>query len=54
MRERPSRQIAAGNALALGLAKEIYDKTTRRGTPSWKDLLADVVGIGVAVLLVTN
>ena len=49
-----SRQIAAGSALAAGLAKEIYDQVSRRGTPSWKDLLADVVGVGVAVILVTN
>lgn len=54
LRAAPSRQIAAGNSLALGLAKEVYDKVSRRGTPSWKDLLADVVGIGVAVLLVTK
>lgn len=54
MQATPSRQIAASSALALGLAKEIYDKASGRGTPSWKDLLADVVGIGVAVLLVTN
>jgi len=49
-----SRQIAAGSVLAIGLAKEIYDQASGRGTPSWKDLLADVVGIGVAVILVTN
>jgi len=54
MRAAPSGQMAAGSALALGLAKEIYDKASGRGTPSWKDLLADIVGIGVAVLLVTN
>ena len=49
-----SRQIAAGSAFAVGLAKEIYDQASGRGTPSWKDLLADVIGIGVAVILVTN
>jgi uncharacterized protein YfiM (DUF2279 family) len=49
-----SRQIAAGGALALGLAKEIYDQASGRGTPSWKDVLADVVGIGVAVMLITK
>ena len=49
-----SRQIAAGSALAIGLAKEIYDQASGRGTPSWKDLLADVVGVGVALVLVKN
>ena len=49
-----SRQIAAVSALAAGLAKEIYDQVSRRGTPSWKDLLADVIGVGVAVMLITK
>lgn len=49
-----SRQFAVGSTLAIGLAKEIYDHASRRGTPSWKDLLADAVGIGVAFVLVTK
>jgi len=49
-----SRQIAAGSALAIGIAKEIYDKASRRGMPGWKDLLADFVGISVAFILVAN
>lgn len=49
-----SRQFAAGSTLAIGIAKEIYDHASRRGTPSWKDLLADVAGIGVAFVLVTK
>jgi len=49
-----SRQIAAASALTIGIAKEIYDQTSGRGTPSWKDLLADVVGVGVAVILITK
>lgn len=53
--KRPkSRQLAAGSTLIIGAAKEIYDRVSRRGTPSWKDLLADVVGIGVALALVTK
>jgi len=49
-----SRQFAAGSTLLSGIAKEIYDKASRRGTPSWKDLLADLIGVGVAVVLVTH
>jgi uncharacterized protein YfiM (DUF2279 family) len=49
-----SRQFAAGSALLGGIAKEIYDKVSRRGTPSWKDLLADLIGVGVAVVLFTH
>jgi uncharacterized protein YfiM (DUF2279 family) len=49
-----SRQIAAGSTLVIGIAKEIYDKTSRRGTPSWKDLLADLVGVGLAAGIMTQ
>lgn len=53
--ERPkSRQYAATSTLVLGIAKEIYDGISHRGTPSWKDLLADVVGIGLAVGIMTQ
>jgi uncharacterized protein YfiM (DUF2279 family) len=48
-----SRRIAAGSTLVIGIAKEIYDKAGRRGTPSWKDLLADLAGIGLGIMLVT-
>jgi uncharacterized protein YfiM (DUF2279 family) len=49
-----SRQFAAGGAFLGGIAKEIYDTISRRGTPSWKDLLADLIGVGVAVVLITH
>lgn len=49
-----SRQIAAGSTLAIGIAKEIYDKVRRRGTPSWKDLLADLAGVALAVGIMTR
>ena len=49
-----SRQIAAGSALFIGIAKEIYDKVSRRGTPSWKDLLADLAGVALAVGIMTQ
>jgi uncharacterized protein YfiM (DUF2279 family) len=49
-----SRQIAAGSTLAIGIAKEIYDKISRRGTPSWKDLLADFAGVALAIVTMTQ
>jgi putative lipoprotein len=54
VRGRRSRQIAAGSTLTIGIAKEIYDKVSRRGTPSWKDLLADCVGVALAVGIMTQ
>lgn len=44
-----SQQLAAASTLAIGIAKEIYDGLSRRGTASWKDLLADLAGIALAV-----
>jgi uncharacterized protein YfiM (DUF2279 family) len=54
MSDSRSRQIAAGSTLAIGIAKEIYDKVSRRGTPSWKDLLADLAGIALAIGIMTQ
>ena len=28
----------------IGIAKEIYDKMSKKGTPEWKDLLCDIFG----------
>lgn len=38
----------------LGLAKEVYDGLSNRGTASWKDLLADFLGIGIGILILAN
>lgn len=40
--------IAASIGIGAGLAKEVAD-ALGLGTPSWKDLLWDVIGTGVAV-----
>ncbi len=52
--DRRSRQIAAGSTLAIGVAKEIYDKISRRGMSSWKDLLADLAGVALAIGIMTQ
>ncbi len=49
-----SRQIAVSGTLLLGVAKEIYDAVSHRGTPSWKDLVADLVGAGLAAGIMTQ
>ncbi|HNR66480.1 MAG TPA: hypothetical protein PKN04_03775 [bacterium] len=40
-------------SLSLGIAKELYDGTSKTGTPSWKDLVADMAGIGLAYALIS-
>lgn len=31
--------------LAIGIIKEIYDKVSDKGTPDWRDIVADCIGI---------
>lgn len=40
-----------GFALGVGLGKEVYDWKSRKGQPSYKDLVADLLGIGFAIFL---
>jgi uncharacterized protein YfiM (DUF2279 family) len=37
---------------SIGAAKEIYDGVSGKGSPSFKDLLADAAGILVGFLLI--
>jgi len=46
-----SLRAALAGTLVLGVAKEIYDGVSKRGTPSFKDLAADALGMAVAALL---
>ena len=34
----------------LSVGKEIYDQISGEGTPEWKDLIADAIGIIIGVL----
>lgn len=47
-----SQNLAFGFSFSLGMMKEVYDGTSKKGTPSWKDLLADVLGIAMAGLII--
>ena len=43
--------IAALLAFLVGIGKEIvYDKWLKKGTPQWRDLVADLVGIAIGCL----
>ena len=43
--------LAALATLIVGVGKEIiYDKLMKRGTPQWKDLVADLAGIAIGCL----
>ena len=34
----------------FGIAKEIYDKWSKKGTPEWKDILCDLAGCLVGAM----
>lgn len=38
---------AALIVLSIGVAKEVYDKVSGKGTAEWKDIIADCIGIGL-------
>jgi len=46
-----SNTAAATLTLSIGLAKEIYDGVSKKGTPSLKDFVADAAGIAAAMLI---
>ena len=46
--------VAAGTTLALGVMKELTDRSRERAPLfSWRDLVADTVGVAVAALVVS-
>ncbi len=47
-----SRQIAAGISFSIGLGKEIRDSRQKNNIFSIPDLIADIAGIGLALILV--
>ena len=54
MNKTNSKYLAVGITLGLGVSKEIYDNSRSKGAFSWKDLLADVAGITVGLILVNQ
>lgn len=52
VRERHALPLAAGAALALGVAKEVADsRRTVQPLFSWRDLAADAVGVALGTLV---
>jgi uncharacterized protein YfiM (DUF2279 family) len=54
MSENQGRYLAGGVTFSLGIAKEFYDKSRPENHFSWKDLLTDVVGIGVGFIILNQ
>ena len=43
--------VSAGVSFAIGIGKEIYDRRRPKHVASWKDVVADLGGIGIAFLI---
>ena len=51
---KSSIYLSSSLTFSLGLGKEFYDRRTPHNKFSYKDLVADVLGIGIGLLIVTR
>ncbi|MCK5739814.1 hypothetical protein KAH55_11555 [bacterium] len=40
---------SAGISLSFGIGKEVYDKLSQKGHPSWRDIFADIAGLALGL-----
>jgi len=52
--QESSIYFSAALTFSAGLGKEFYDKKTPRGSFSYKDLIADILGIGLGLWIATR
>lgn len=52
--ENKSLAVSSGLVFSICASKEIYDKKSGTGHPSLKDLVADIAGVGFALLLIKS
>ena len=50
--EPSAQNIAFAFSLTLGLGKECYDKLSQKGTPSYKDFIANILGAATGFLFI--
>ena len=51
---RESKYLAGGITLSLGISKEILDNRDPKNHFSWKDLVADIAGIGIGFVIINQ
>jgi uncharacterized protein YfiM (DUF2279 family) len=51
---KASIYLSSSLTFGLGLGKEFYDRRTPRNKFSYKDMVADVLGIGIGLLIATR
>ena len=52
--ETKALSYSVSSVAFIGLTKELHDKQTRKTPFDWGDLIANIVGIGIAVLIITQ
>ena len=52
--EDKALSYAVGSTVSLGLAKELNDSQTRKKSFDWGDMLANGIGIAVAILIIAH
>lgn len=52
--QRSSIYLSSGLTFSLGLGKEFYDRKIRKSKFSYKDLVADILGIGLGLWIATR
>jgi len=49
--DRDAVLLSSSFAISFGLGKEIFDNYTKNGVASYKDLVSDMLGIGIGYIL---
>ncbi len=49
--QKKSNVAAIGVSFSIGIAKEVYDGVSGKGNPSLQDVVADVAGIALGILI---
>jgi uncharacterized protein YfiM (DUF2279 family) len=52
--ENKALSYSVGTSVAIGLTKELNDCQTKGNSFNWGDLIANGIGIAIAVLIITN
>jgi uncharacterized protein YfiM (DUF2279 family) len=51
--EQQASTVCVSLSLSVGLAKEVYDGVSGKGTPSFKDIIADAAGVAFGIFIIS-
>lgn len=53
MAAQQATTVSVSLSLSIGLAKEVYDGVSGKGTPSFKDIIADAAGVAFGIIIIS-